>query len=197
MKFFSCLLSIALATILYFSDAQAKNINKASNNIIEITMYGTQEQLETLLKAPEDKFMWKTYDENVVDSRNVALLYALACNRPKSAEILIKQGASWQDLGDMPYMEEECKKKLTSAKVRKAIINEEKHWAESDAGGDCGRSNHINDILEHHNNLEIILKYDKDMCNYVTRCDEPLYKYINKRRNSKDLQYIYRKYCRR
>lgn len=100
-----------------------------ANDIIAATMYCSEADVLKELSLPADTFTWKTYGDKTIDSRDVAVYYALACGTVKNAEILLKHGARWsyKALGDMPYVEDDCSANdLTSKSVRQALFDVKK-----------------------------------------------------------------------
>ncbi len=59
-----------------------------ANDIIAATMYCSEADVLKELSLPADTFTWKTYGDKTIDSRDVAVYYALACGTVKNAEIL-------------------------------------------------------------------------------------------------------------
>ncbi|MCR5562478.1 MAG: hypothetical protein K6F46_03775 [Desulfovibrio sp.] len=187
-----------LAACLLFQPGQTFAADKA-NDIIVTTMYGNEADVQKALSLPDDKYKWKTYGDKTIDSRDVAVYYALVCGKVKNAEVLLKHGARWsyKVLGDMPYVQDECpKKNLTSESVRKAIFDVKKDWAEGDADGDCSRSDHLFDVAGTPDSLAVLLRNDKDLCKYKTACGETLADILNHKNDSKGFSAIYLTYCK-
>lgn len=192
------LCGIVLAGILFAATGAQARQAAPSRDIIAVTMYGTPAELEALLAEPKENFAWKGEDGYEADDvYNVALYYALVCGKRKTAEVLLQHGATWKHLGDMPSMDAECKKRLTSSSVRQSIRKTRKEWAEGDVDGDCDRWEHIHEVMTSHENLALLLRYDNTLCSYQTRCGDTLPQLIQDRSDARALQAVYRRFCSR
>lgn len=204
MKSVMATIGFSFALLLAMSNAFAANTsNKTIPDIIKTTLYGTEAELRPILALPEEKFIWKTYQGGSVDSRDVALFYALSCGHLQNVPLLLENRVSWSHnmFGDMPYMEEQCKKKLNSKNVLQSIITIEKEWAEGDVEGDCARGEHIYDVLSSPKALELLLTYDRKLCQYQTQCGESLKQHIlnmngMRSKNYKQFLNVYNKFCK-
>lgn len=197
IKNICCMLCGIILTGALAAVAQARQA-APSRDIIAVTMYGTPDELRALLAEPKENFAWKGEDGYEADDvYNVALYYALVCGKRKTAEVLLQHGASWKNLGDMPFMEPECKKRLTSSSVRQSIRKTRKEWEEDGADGDCGRWEHIHEVITSPENLALLLRYDKTLCSYQTQCGETLPQLIQNRSDAKALHAVYRRFCPR
>ncbi|MBO4313969.1 MAG: hypothetical protein J5838_06705 [Desulfovibrio sp.] len=188
-----------LSACLIFQSDQALAAADKANDIIVAAMYGNEADVQKALSLPDDKYKWKTYGDKTIDSRDVAVYYALVCGKAKNAEILLKHGARWsyKVLGDMPYVQDECpKKNLTSESVRKAIFDVKKDWAEGDTDGDCSRSEHMYDVAGTPDTLAVLLRNDKELCRYKGACGEKIADVIGQKDDPKGFSAIYRTYCK-
>ena len=187
-----------LSACLLFQSAQTLAADKA-NDLIVATMYGNETDVQKVLSLPDDTFKWKTYGDKTIDSRDVAVYYALVCGKTKNAEILLKHGARWnyKALGDMPYVENDCSDKdLTSESVRKAVFDVKKEWAEGGTDGDCSRGEHLYDVAGTPDSLAVLLRNDKELCQYKASCGEKLVDLISQKKDSKGFNATYRTYCK-
>ncbi|MBQ7585254.1 MAG: hypothetical protein IJU40_03290 [Desulfovibrionaceae bacterium] len=168
------------------------------NDIITATLYGSKEDLSKILQGSDKNFQWKVFRENKIDARNVALFYALSCNKLNHVNLLFKSGANWQDpnLSDMPSMEEECKKKLDAEYVRKSIFEIQKEWDEGDIDGDCDRGENIYEITSSPQALNHILKHDKNLCNYKTKCGKHIKDVLINKQNDTAFLKVYSDNCK-
>ena len=190
---------LLLGACLLFQSVQALAAADKANDIIVAAMYGNEADVQKALSLPDDTFKWKTYGDKTIDSRDVAVYYALTCGKAKNAEILLKHGARWsyKVLGDMPYVQEECpKNNLTSESVRKAIFDVKKDWAEGDTDGDCSRSEHMYDVAGTPDTLAVLLRNDKELCRYKGACGEKIADVIGQKDDPKGFSAIYRTYCK-
>ena len=165
-------------------------------DIVSAALRGSEDDINTVLARSSRIFVMKIRNGATIDARDVAVFYALFCDRPEAARLMLKRGVGlrYDELIFMPPMEASCKKEPSTESARREIIEAEKALL---VGGDAigERPGRIVFAGLSPGSLDVILEFERDYCKAKSSTGQPLRQHLEGRKDAMACLKVYEARC--